>query len=215
MNKLEKQFNLLQKRGINVSKERFTEYYNVTRQARAKLNRLEKTKDTNNLLRNRSISNNVEFIRKQVDFEKAFKSRKMIIQKDFISKDNVNTRKSIARNLHKSFGYSKKVNNLIIQLNKLSAKDLKKFMNENKDLYPLLWYADKDLIEKLDYSFKDVQSRLSQFMGGDFKKLHKSIDDDSVIIKKPKVKKRKQSRRKFYEDSLAEIRKLNPDLFKK
>lgn len=215
MNKLEKQFNLLRKRGINISKERFTEYYNITRQAKAKLNRLEKTKDTNNLLRNRTISNNVEFIKKQADFEKAFKSRKMIIQKDFISKDNVNTRKSIVRNLYKSFGYSKKVNNLIIQLNKLSAKDLKKFMNENKDLYPLLWYADKDLIEKLDYSFKDVQSRLSQFMGKDFKKIHRTIEDDSVYIKKPKVKKRKQNRRKFYEDSLAEIRKLNPDLFKK
>ena len=215
MNKLDKQYKLLQKRGINVSKERFTEYYNVTRIAKAKLNRLEKTKDTNNLLRNRSISNNVEFIRKQADFEIAFKSRKAIIQKDFISKDNINTRKSIARNLHKSFGYSKKVNNLITQLNKLSAKDLKKFINENKDLYPLLWYADKDLIEKLDYSFKDVQNRLSQFMGSDFKKIHRTIEDDSVYIKKPKVKKRKQNRRKFYEDSLAEIRKLNPDLFKK
>lgn len=215
MNKLDKQYKLLQKRGINVSKERFTEYYNVTRIAKAKLNRLEKTKDTNNLLRNRSISNNVEFIRKQADFEIAFKSRKAIIQKDFISKDNINTRKSIARNMHKSFGYSKKVNNLITQLNKLSAKDLKKFINENKDLYPLLWYADKDLIEKLDYSFKDVQNRLSQFMGSDFKKIHRTIEDDSVYIKKPKVKKRKQNRRKFYEDSLAEIRKLNPDLFKK
>ena len=215
MNKLDKQYKLLQKRGINVSKERFTEYYNVTRIAKAKLNRLEKTKDTNNLLRNRSISNNVEFIRKKADFEIAFKSRKAIIQKDFISKDNINTRKSIARNLHKSFGYSKKVNNLITQLNKLSAKDLKKFINENKDLYPLLWYADKDLIEKLDYSFKDVQNRLSQFMGSDFKKIHRTIEDDSVYIKKPKVKKRKQNRRKFYEDSLAEIRKLNPDLFKK
>lgn len=215
MTKLDKQYNLLQKRGIKVSKERFTEYYQITRLAKAKLNRLDKTKDTNNLLRNRTISNNVEFIRKQTDFEKAFKSRKAIIQKDFISKDNINTRKSMARNLHKSFGYSKKVNNLIVQLNKLSVKDLKRFMKENKDLYPLLWYADQGLLEKLDYSFKDVQNRLSSFMDSDLKKLHKSINGDSVSIKKPKVKKRKQNRRKFYEDSLAEIRKLNPDLFKK
>ena len=215
MNKLDKQYNLLQKRGVKVSKERFTEYYQITRKAKAKLNRLDKTKDSNNLLRNRTISNNVEFIRKQADFEKAFKSRKAIIQKDFISKDNIKTRKSMAANLHKSFGYSKKVNNLIVQLNKLSVKDLKRFMKENKDLYPLLWYADQGLLDKLDYSFKDIQSRLSSFMGSDLKKLYKSIDEDTVNIKQPKVKKRKQSRRKFYEDSLAEIRKLNPDLFKK
>ncbi len=221
MKKIDKQFNELKKRGINVSYSRFEEYYNVTRQAKAKLNRLNLTKDTNNLIRNRTISNNVNFIRTQADFDKAFKARKKVVQKDFIFKDNQAAKKEIKKNIHKAFGYSKRVNKLISSIESMPVKDLKKFMNENKDLYAILWYADQDLIDKLGLQISDFEQRLKDFDSQFVDKLKAKLDvgrdgEFELRFKRAKKpKKRKSKRSNIYEEGLEAIRKLNPELFKK
>ena len=216
MKKIEKQYQVLQKKGINISYSKFQEYYEVTRKAKAKLNRLNLTAETNNLIRNRTISNSVDFIKDKKAFDDALRKRKNILKSSFIHDDNIKAKREITRNIHKAFGYSKRVTNLINSLKKLSVKDLKKFMRENKDLYAILWYADTDLIEKLDFELKDFEARLKEFKPDALGKIRVPIGENEsfdIRMKKPKKKKKKKARN-IYEENLEEIRKLNPNLFK-
>lgn len=216
MKKIDKQYAKLREKGINVSYQKFKEYYEVSRKAKAKLNRLNRTRDTNNLLRNRTISNEIDFISDKKEFDKALNRRKKIVSKKFIEEDNKKARNEISKNIHKAFGYNKRVKYLISALNKMSIRNLKKFMNENKDIYAVLWYADQDLIDKLDFKLKDFEERVKMFDSSLLKKNKITIDDNisGFRIKKPKAKKKKNIKKNIYEENLDVIRKLNPELFK-
>ncbi len=217
MKKIDKQFNELQRRGVKVSYEQFQNYYEVTRKANAKMNRLYNNPNSM-LLNKRKISTNVAFIQNQKDFHKAYEARKTIVSKGFISKDNAKTRKRLKSNLTKMFGRSKKAKSVIDKIVKLNNKDLKQFMSENRDLAPLMWYYEKELIEKLDIKLDDVKQRLENFTGSKIRTPNIASGEDFTggtgKIKKPKVKKKKRSRRNTYEESLKEFHRNNPDLFK-
>lgn len=216
MKKVDKQYEILKKKGINIPYSTFTTYYEITRKAKNKLNRLNLTAETNSLIRNRTISNSVDFIKNEKAFYDSLKRRRNILKSSFIHDDNVKAKKEMARNIHKAFGYSKRVTNLINGLKKLSVKDLKKFMRENKDLYAILWYADTDLIDKLDFQLKDFEERLKDFKPDALGKIKIPIGENesfNITMKKAKKKKKKKSKN-IYEENLEQIRKLNPNLFK-
>lgn len=218
MKKIDKQYNELKKRGLTISYNKFKEYYEVTRKANVKMNRLYNFKASNRLLNNRKISINVSFIKNDKDFEKALIARKKIIEKDFIKKDNQKVMKKFEKNFKQMFGRSKKSLKVLNALKNMTLKDLKKFMYENRDLMPLMYYYDQELLEKLDIKLSDVQERIEQFTNPKIKlpSITGGEDVSKLKIKKPKARKKKKN---TYIQSLEEIqkefKKHNPEFFKK
>lgn len=220
MKKYEKQWVELNRRGVHVSIDKFKEFYDISRKAASKMDRLYRNKENNTLLNNRKVSKGIAFIQSKEDFDKAFKARENIISKKFIKNDNMETMKRLKKNLKSAFGNSKKVQKMIKELQKMSPKKLKEFMEQNKDLAPFLYYLDKELFEKLDIQLEDFQERIKEFDSNIKLGTKISSGDDyisEIKIKKPKIKKKKK--KNIYEENLKEIqkqfKKQNPDFFKK
>lgn len=222
MKKYEKQWLELNKRGLHVSLKQFKNFYDISRKAASKMNRLYRNSNDNTLLNNRKVSKGISFIKTDEDFKKAYESRKKIVDKSFIKNDNQKTFNRLKKNLKAAFGNSKKTQALINTLKKMPIKDLKQFMKENRDLEPFLYYLDQELFEKLDLRLEDFTERLKEF-DSNLKigfKGNSGVDsylpeDMNPKINKPKKKNKKGKRENLYEKSIREhqelFKKQNPD----
>ena len=172
LTKLEKQYNYIKSRNVNISKRAFTAYYNNLRKAKRKLSR-----DKNIMATKLYSLNSVSRITSKSELTRINNRLKEILSRGYKKTHNEEVRAKLNTNL--DYIYGEQSGQVKSWFNNLSDTQFIEFMEENPD------------IEQLQYLYEEEAKRFIDLLGLEINKIKGRFEYKEINIKIKKSRKRR------------------------
>lgn len=175
--KLEKQYNYIKSRNVNISKRAFTTYYNNLRKAKRKLSR-----DKGIMATKLYSLNSVSRITSKSELTRINKRLKEILSRGYKKTHNEEVRAKINTNL--DYIYGEQSAQVKAWFNNLTDTQFIEFMESNPD------------IEQLQYLYEEEAKRFIDLLGLEINKIKGRFEYKEISLKIKKSHKRRKKDKK-------------------